>query len=125
VQIFDRTDQDNRHIDRRDLKPGQWQTLYLDFTKEAQRNDGRNTLSRPGHTVDDLFFFVEPDGAEPVDLLIDEVVLTPVRTTRGHPVRFGLRERQWGGSSANGPRTVRRVKADETSAVRRADILSA
>jgi hypothetical protein len=75
VQIFDLTDMDNRHIHLRDLKMGQWQTLYLDFTKDARRNDSTNTSFAAGHEVDDLFFFVEPDRAEPVDLLIDEVVL--------------------------------------------------
>jgi hypothetical protein len=75
VQIFDLTDMDNRHINLRDLKTGQWQTLYLDFTKDARRNDGSNTPFAAAHKVDDLFFFVEPDGTEPVDLLVDEVVL--------------------------------------------------
>ncbi len=75
VQIFDLTDMDNRHIHLRDPKPGQWQTLYLDFTNDARRNDGSDTPFAAGHKVDDLFFFVQPDGAEPEELLIDEVVL--------------------------------------------------
>jgi hypothetical protein len=75
VQIFDFTDMDNRHIHLRDLGQGRWQTLYLDFAKEARRNDGSNTAFAAGHIVNDLFFFVEPDGGEPVELLIDEVVL--------------------------------------------------
>lgn len=75
VQIFDLTDMDNRHVHLRDLKPGQWQTLYLDFTKDARRNDGTDTPFAAGHKVDDLFFFVQPDSADPVELLIDEVVL--------------------------------------------------
>lgn len=76
VQIFDLTDQDNRHIHLRDLKEGQWQTLYLDFTRDARRNDGGSTPFAAGHLVDDIFFFVEPDHAgTPVDLLLDEVVL--------------------------------------------------
>jgi len=28
-----------------------------------------------GHLVDDLFFFIQPDGDREVDLLVDEVVL--------------------------------------------------
>lgn len=75
VQIFDLTDRDNRHIHLRELQPAQWQTIYLDFTKNARRNDGGNTPFAAGHQVDDLFFFVQPDGEEPVELLIDEVVL--------------------------------------------------
>lgn len=75
VQIFDLTDMDNRHIHLRDLKNDEWQTLYLDFTKDARRNDGGSTPFAPGHLVDDLFFFVEPDGEQPVNLLVDEVVL--------------------------------------------------
>jgi hypothetical protein len=75
VQIFDLTDKDNRHIHLRDLQLGRWQTLYLDFTKEARRNDGSDTPFAAGHQVDDLFFFVQPDGPEPLDLFIDEVVL--------------------------------------------------
>ena len=75
VQIFDATDMDNRHIHLRDLKAGEWQTRYLDFTKDARRNDGGNAPFSAGHQVDDLFFFVQPDGAEPVELLLDEVVL--------------------------------------------------
>jgi CubicO group peptidase (beta-lactamase class C family) len=49
--------------------------LYLNLTKDARRNDGGDTPFAAGHQVDDLFFFVQPDGGEPVELLIDEVVL--------------------------------------------------
>jgi hypothetical protein len=82
VQIFDLTDMDNRHIDLRDLEPARWQTLYLDLTTDARRNDGSSTPFAAGHKVDDLFFFIQPDGDEPVDLLVDEVVLFD----RGRPV---------------------------------------
>jgi len=75
VQVFDLTDNDNRHIRLRDLKPGAWQTAYLDFTKDARRNDGRDTPFAAGHLVDDLFFFVEPAADSEVGLLIDEVVM--------------------------------------------------
>lgn len=75
AQIFDATDQDNRHVILRDLKNDAWQTVYVDFTKDARRNDGSNTPFAAGHVVDDLFFFVEPEGDKPVGLLIDEVVL--------------------------------------------------
>ena len=75
VQIFDLTDNDNRHIRLRNLKPGAWQTVYLDFSQDARRNDGRDTPFAAGHLVDDLFFFVQPEGDREVDLLIDEVVL--------------------------------------------------
>jgi hypothetical protein len=88
VQLFDLTDNDNRHIRLRGLKPDAWQTVYLDFTRDARRNDGRDTPFAAGHLVDDLFFCVE--GVPPsscgagkmpatrgreVNLLIDEVVL--------------------------------------------------
>jgi hypothetical protein len=75
AQIFDLTDNDNRHIRRGGLKSGSWETLYLDFTADARRNDGSDTPFSAGHKVDDLFFFVELEGEEEVELFIDEVVL--------------------------------------------------
>lgn len=75
TQIFDATDQDNRHVDLSNLEQKKWKFIYVDFTRDGKRNDGSNTPFAAGHKVDDLFFFVEPDGAEPVELLIDEVVL--------------------------------------------------
>jgi hypothetical protein len=75
VQVFDATDQDNRHIDMKDLKQGGWQWANLDFTKDAKRNDGKDTDFAAGHKVDDIFFFVEPEGRKDVELFIDEVVL--------------------------------------------------
>lgn len=75
VQIFDATDQDNRHIVLKNLKQKEWTTQYLDFTADAKRNDGKDTPFAAGHKVDDLFFFIKPDGKEDVTLLIDEVVL--------------------------------------------------
>ncbi len=80
AQIFDVTDNDNRHIRLTGLKPGLWQTMYLDFTADARRNDGGSTPFAAGHKVDDLFFFVEPEGNEPVELFIDEVVLFDAAT---------------------------------------------
>lgn len=74
VQIFDATDQDNRHVDVQ-LVPERWSNLYVDFTRDAKRNDGSDTPFSPGHVVDDLFFFVEPSGDRAVELLVDEVVL--------------------------------------------------
>jgi hypothetical protein len=59
----------------RDLKPGAWQTVYVDFTRDARRNDGRHTPFAAGHLVDDLFWFVQPEGDREANLLIDEVVL--------------------------------------------------
>ncbi|HUW82481.1 MAG TPA: hypothetical protein VMZ31_06735 [Phycisphaerae bacterium] len=75
VQIFDMTDMDNRHIRLSDLPQGVWQTANLNFTRDAKRNDGSDTPFAAGHVVDDIFFFVSPDGDQDVDLLIDEVVL--------------------------------------------------
>ncbi len=75
VQIFDATDQDNRHIHLKGLKPDAWQWAILDFTKDAKRNDGKETPFAAGHQVDDLFFFVQPEGKEDVNLYIDEVTL--------------------------------------------------
>lgn len=75
AQIFDLTDQDNRHIHLTDLRQGSWQTLYLDFTRDAKRNDGGNAPFAAGHLVDALFFFIEGDGGAEVNLLLDEVVL--------------------------------------------------
>jgi hypothetical protein len=75
VQIFDATDQDNRHVQLNALKQDAWTTHYLDFTRDGRRNDGSETRFEAGHVVDDLFFFVEPEGDQKVELLIDEVVL--------------------------------------------------
>lgn len=73
VQVFDATDQDNRHVRLENLLPGRWTTQYVDLARDGRRNDGSDTPFAAGHTVDDLFFFLEPgDG---VRLLIDEVVL--------------------------------------------------
>jgi hypothetical protein len=76
VQVFDATVQDNRHIRLNNLKQEKWTTLYLDFTRDSRRNDG--TLNSPfnaGNLVDDLFFFVEGEGAKSATLFVDEVVL--------------------------------------------------
>ncbi len=75
VQIFDLTDRDNRHIRLSGLKGGSWNTVHLDFSSDARRNDGRTTPFAAGHIVDDIFFFVAPEAGADVELLIDEVVL--------------------------------------------------
>ena len=75
VQIFDATDQDNRHIHLKNLKPDRWQWAILDFTKDAKRNDGNDTPFATGHKVDDLFFFVKPAGDKEVNLFVDEVTI--------------------------------------------------
>jgi hypothetical protein len=75
VQVFDATDQDNRHVNLTGLKQGAWTFTYVDFTKDGKRNDGKDTPFAAGHKVDDLFFFVEPEGDKDVDLHVDEVVL--------------------------------------------------
>jgi hypothetical protein len=75
VQVFDATDQDNRHVHLKGLKQGAWAWASVDFTADGRRNDGRTTTFAAGHKVDDLFFFVTPDSAEEVRLLVDEVVL--------------------------------------------------
>jgi len=76
VQIFDATVQDNRHVRLAQLKQREWTTHYLDFSRDSRRNDGtqRSTFSA-GNLVDDLFFFVEGDGATNATLYVDEVVL--------------------------------------------------
>lgn len=76
VQIFDVTVQDNRHLRLTDLPQGEWTTLYLDFTRDSRRNDGTpDSPFAAGHLVDDLFFFVEGEGAKSATLFVDEVVL--------------------------------------------------
>ena len=75
AQIFDATDNDNRHLRLQGLRQGRWETLYLDFTADGKRNDGTSTPFAAGHKVDDLIFFVEPEGDKEVDLYLDEVVL--------------------------------------------------
>ena len=75
VQIFDLTAMDNRHVILRDLKQGEWQTVQVDFTRDARRNDGSDGPFTTGNKVDDLFFFLEPNPGKVPDLVIDEVVL--------------------------------------------------
>jgi hypothetical protein len=75
VQVFDATDGDNRHINMKGLKEGAWQWAILDFTKDAKRNDGKETPFAAGHTVDDLFFLVTPAAGKEVQLHVDEVTL--------------------------------------------------
>jgi hypothetical protein len=75
AQVFDATDQDNRHVRLENLAQGEWATARVDFTADGKRNDGKATPFAAGHKVDDLFFLVEPDGKAEVQLLIDEVVL--------------------------------------------------
>jgi hypothetical protein len=74
VQMFDATDQDNRHIRLADCREGEWTTQYLDFSKDSRKNDGRETPFKAGNKVDDIFFFVD-GGGEDVQLLVDELVL--------------------------------------------------
>jgi hypothetical protein len=75
AQMFDVTDNDNRHIHMKDLKEGAWQWAILDFTKAAKRNDGKETPFAAGHKVDDIFFFVRPEEDKEVQLYVDEVTL--------------------------------------------------
>jgi hypothetical protein len=76
VQIFDATVQDNRHVNLNGLKQGEWTMHYLDFGRDSRRNDGTpNSPFSAGNKVDDLFFFIRPEGGQPVELYVDEVVL--------------------------------------------------
>jgi len=75
VQVFDLTDGDNRHIKLTGLKPDAWAWANLDFTTDGKRNDGKQTPFAAGHKVDDVFFFVTPEGDKEVNLHIDEVTL--------------------------------------------------
>jgi len=73
VQIFDATVQDNRHVILRNLSQNQWETRYIDFSRDAARNDGTaNSEFTAGNLVDDIFFFLP--GSEAA-LFLDEVVL--------------------------------------------------
>lgn len=77
VQIFDATVQDNRHVVLRDLRENEWRTQYVDFSRDAKRNDGTvNSEFSAGNLVDDIFFFVPvAAGKEAPVLFVDEVVL--------------------------------------------------
>ena len=77
VQLFDATDQDNRHVVLGKLKQDEWTPVYVDFTRNGRRNDGTESPFAAGHEVDDLFFLVDAPagGADKAELLIDEVVL--------------------------------------------------
>lgn len=76
VQVFDATVQDNRHLRLEGLKQGEWTTRYVDFSRDSRRNDGTaNSVFAAGNLVDDLFYFVEGEGAATASLFVDEVVL--------------------------------------------------
>jgi len=75
VQLFDATVQDNRHVRVNGLRENAWTTLYLDFSRDARRNDGTRDSFTAGNRVDDLFIFVEPENEKELTLLVDEVVL--------------------------------------------------
>jgi hypothetical protein len=75
VQVFDVTDGDQRHVRLQGLQQGKWTFTHVDFTTDGQRNDGKQTAFAAGHAVDNLFFFVEPEGNEEVNLFVDEVCL--------------------------------------------------
>lgn len=75
VQLFDVTDQDNRHVVMTGLKQDAWRWAILDFTRDAKRNDGKQTAFAAGHKVDDVFFFVKPEKDKEVQLHVDEVTL--------------------------------------------------
>lgn len=75
AQIFDATDQDNRHVVLRNLTQDAWSTATVDFTRNGRRNDGGQTAFAAGHMVDDLFFFVPAPAEGSVELYVDEVVL--------------------------------------------------
>jgi hypothetical protein len=75
VQVFDLTDGDNRHVRLKDLKNGEWTFVHVDFSRDARRNDGKDTPFAAGHKVDDLFFLVEPGRDADVELFVDEVTL--------------------------------------------------
>lgn len=80
VQIFDATVQDNRHVVLRGLAQNEWKTQYVDFSRDARRNDGTaNSEFTAGNLVDDIFFFINTSaspGSRPEPVLhLDEVVL--------------------------------------------------
>ncbi len=76
VQMFDATVQDNRHIRIENCRKNKWVTQYLDFSRDSRRNDGSKDNLRAGNLIDDIFFFVQPEGGEkPVELFVDEIVL--------------------------------------------------
>jgi hypothetical protein len=75
VQVFDLTDNDNRHIHLKGLKQDAWQWAILDFTADGKKNDGKQTPFAAGHKVDDIFFFIAPEGDKEANLYIDEVTL--------------------------------------------------
>jgi hypothetical protein len=76
VQLFDATVQDNRHVRLSKLKGGTWETQYIDFSRDSQRNDGtRPSPFSAGNKVDDLFFLLDGNGEAKEQLFVDEVLL--------------------------------------------------
>jgi hypothetical protein len=44
-------------------------------TRDAKRNDGKETPLAAGHQVDDICWLVKPQSGKDVQLLVDEVTL--------------------------------------------------
>jgi hypothetical protein len=86
VQLFDATVQDNRHVILRNLKPRQWTTQYVDFSRDARRNDGASDVSFPaGNLVDAIFFLAGAPAGKGAKFYIDEVVLFDAARHAGSP----------------------------------------
>lgn len=75
VQVFDLTAMDNRYVNVTNLTQSEWTTRYVDFSRDSRRNDGTNSPFAAGNKVDAIFFFVRPEGRQPVELYVDEIVL--------------------------------------------------
>jgi hypothetical protein len=74
-QHFSLTREDNWHIRVNGLEEGRWSELTLNFTRDAQRNDGSAERFTEGERMDDFKIFAgKPAEATKYRLYIDDVI---------------------------------------------------
>jgi hypothetical protein len=74
-QHFSLTREDNWHINVSNLTEGRWDSLTLNFTRDAVRNDGSSERFGQGERMDDFKVFAGPPAdAARYRLLLDDVI---------------------------------------------------
>jgi hypothetical protein len=74
-QHFNLTREDNWHIVASNLIQSRWETLALNFTRDARRNDGSAERFSEGERMDDFKVFAgRPEDSSRCELFIDDVI---------------------------------------------------
>ena len=76
-QYFSLSSEDNNRVRVTGLSNGQWAELTVNFSRDAQRNDGTPGVPfKRGERMDDLkVLAVRADSREEIDLLVDDIIL--------------------------------------------------